>query len=70
MVFCKSAILESDNAIFRGTVRRRSPFLMGKEGGRKIFLRSGRIFLSEGEMKYNNYSGQLVRVGRKFPAGA
>ena len=36
MVFCKSAILESDTAIFRGTVLRRSPFLMGKEGGGKF----------------------------------
>ena len=37
MVFCKSAILESDNAIFRGTVVRRSPFLMGKEGEENFF---------------------------------
>ena len=33
---------------------------------REIFLRSGRIFLSEGEVKHDNYHGQLVRVGRKI----
>ena len=36
---------------------------------RKIFLRSGRIFLSEGEIKYNNYPGQLVRWGENFLPG-
>ena len=49
-----------------GLWRKRSPFLMRKEGGGNFFYGQAGFFLSEGEIEHDSYPGQLVRVGRKI----